>query len=104
MNAAVFCLVCWGLTNILVTSTVAAPARDLLRKVPFVGPIVDCMMCAGFWVGVAVSAVFGGPVYGLGNGFLWRALGAVADGFLSSGVCWLAFMFCVMADRVGHSE
>lgn len=61
LELVVFVLVGIGLTNLIVNSNILEKPRNwLVRKIPFVGKLVSCMMCSGFWVGVGLAYYSGG--------------------------------------------
>lgn len=59
-----FALMLWGLTYLLTASSIFAPVRRLLVRVPF-GVMVYCPPCSGFWIGGVIAA---------GTGWPWRTL------------------------------
>ena len=87
----VWILVCYGITNVVTGSTIMAPVRQKSQKIhKKLGELLECPMCFGFWVGVAVSLLWASPT-GLGEsvflGPVWYHY--ILDGFLASGTCWL---------------
>jgi hypothetical protein len=91
-------LVVFGVTNVLTTSKLAAPLRRLPRQF---GALFRCPMCAGFWVGVWLFVV--APTIGPAVAFDWPLWAkAVASGFASSAVCWIAHVILTAfgADRL----
>jgi len=81
---AIFILSCWGVTNVVAGSKLIRPIRDRLKPVPFLGDMLPCYMCAGWWVGAGLSAI------GLGPGDLPNyVFTIIRDGFISSGTCWI---------------
>ena len=102
----IWCLVVFGASNGLVYSKLLHPFRIwvtwkkvpegyeakegdtihgsgeyMLRKVKFFGSLLSCVMCVGFWVGMA-SGLWMSPT-GL----------FITDAFLGSAVSWLIFLF-----------
>jgi hypothetical protein len=49
MNLAWFCLISYGLTQILVYGKILNPVRPTKGKL---GELFKCPMCTGFWVGI----------------------------------------------------
>lgn len=108
MSIPLFCLVAWGITEILTTSYLLEPVRDFVaRHSGFFGTLVNCVMCVGFWVGFFLSFLFMGPaadhiiqhppttVWYFGASLPLRLrliLGALMDGAISSAACWMAFI------------
>ena len=97
----VFVLVVWGTTNILSGSKLLKPLRDwLLHSMRWLGELVDCYMCTGFWVGLSWSFL------GLGTCNELRfypvdLIGLVADGCLASGTTWIIF---VVLEKLGAAK
>ena len=92
-----FVLVCWGITNILVNSKLFKPLRDRLKPVPFLGQMIYCTMCMGWWVGLAVSCL-GMNITEVSYDY---RLEFIADAFVSSGTCWIIY---VALARMGSME
>ena len=94
-NLFIFILVSYGISNILVYSSVFQGLRDNLAKLG-TGPkslhkLFSCMMCMPTWVGFMLSAVLqlvGAPTpfteYGVEN----FALAVFLDGVLASGAVY----------------
>jgi len=56
VDLVVFIFGCAGLTTILVSSDIVEPVRDFIsEKSTFLGKMINCSMCLGFWVGLAAS-------------------------------------------------
>lgn len=66
MDLLLFILVGVGITNLIVNATIFDNPRDfVIKKSEFLGKLVSCMMCSGFWVGFLVSFTFDfSPIYG----------------------------------------
>jgi len=55
-----FILICYGISTIIVQSKLFKPLRKFIKgKSIFLGTLIKCMMCTGFWVGLVVSLVIG---------------------------------------------
>ena len=53
VDVLVWVLATFGMTTIIVNSTVMLPVRNVVSKVsPFLGKLINCILCMGFWVGV----------------------------------------------------
>ena len=49
----------WAITNLIVNSSILdGPRNYLLVKHKFIGELVSCVMCTGFWVGVLLYFVY----------------------------------------------
>lgn len=51
----VFILVTFGITNIVTLGKIFEPIRRRTREDSWVGTLIRCPMCFGFWVGLLVS-------------------------------------------------
>lgn len=81
----------WGATMIVTQSSLFVPFRIRCARLnPWLGTLVICPMCMGFWVGVAASFLrLRGPAEALAAPWpVWAK--AWADGCASSAVCWLS--------------
>jgi flagellar biosynthesis protein FliR len=54
----IFCLSSAGMTLIIVASDIMASPRSFLSRSVFLGKLVNCSMCTGFWVGALLSLYF----------------------------------------------
>ena len=86
MSLIYFCLVCFGLTQILVFGSIFDSIRP---KTGFLGELLHCPMCTGFWVGVLLWAI--SPFTELFN-FDYTVVNAFLLGCLSSGVSYVMTM------------
>ena len=60
MELLYFILASWGMTQILVYGSIFEPARAwILEKSVWVGALIHCPMCTGFWVGVFLFGING---------------------------------------------
>lgn len=58
LNLAYFILASVGITCLITQSSVFSSAREFIgRKSSFLGEMVTCSMCMGFWVGVVTSQI-----------------------------------------------
>ncbi|MEN6367635.1 MAG: hypothetical protein ABFC88_12545 [Thermoguttaceae bacterium] len=56
MNLILFTLAVIGMTHIIVDSEIMEPVHDWVSKrCTFIGKIMDCYQCAGFWCGLFLS-------------------------------------------------
>ena len=56
VDLVVFIFGCAGLTTILVSSDIFEPIRSFVsERSTFLGKMVNCSMCLGFWVGLVAS-------------------------------------------------
>lgn len=62
VNVLVWMLATFGLATIIVNSTIMAPFRDRVGKIsPFLGKLVNCILCTGFWSAVFWSSLYWNP-------------------------------------------
>lgn len=55
-----FILGCYGVTTIIVQSKIFKPVRKLFEsKLGFLGSMINCMICSGFWVSLSIGYVLG---------------------------------------------
>jgi hypothetical protein len=101
MNFVVWATVVWGVTMIVTTSKLFAPLRDRLPRTcgmknhvtprTFLGSLLACPMCFGWWVGAGFAALGYTPVV-IVTPWLpgWAQLGLtiVSAGAAASAVCW----------------
>lgn len=83
MNLIIFMLVGLGITNLIVNASIFDIPRDFLsNKFSFFGVLLNCMLCAGFWVG-ALLGIFGlSPIHsGLLGVFCAGAVVSVISNF-----------------------
>ena len=81
MNILCWILVSFGLTTIISISKIASPMRNYVRsKNAFLGDMLACSMCTGFWVGAFLCITYFSPT---GNIFF--------DACLSSATCWILY-------------
>jgi hypothetical protein len=56
VDLIVYVMGCAGITVILVSSDIIEPVRDFISsKSNFLGKLINCPMCLGFWVGLIAS-------------------------------------------------
>ena len=55
-----FILAVIGMTHIIVDSKIMEPVQTWIApRCPFIGQIMECQQCAGFWCGVFLSPLIG---------------------------------------------
>jgi hypothetical protein len=83
MHFIYWILVSFGITTIVAISKIFEPLRRFIaRKNTFLGNLLPCTMCLGFWTGIFLSLTYFSPT---GNIFF--------DACLSSACCWLLYCF-----------
>lgn len=90
MEVIIFLLVAYGISNIMVHSSIFEWWRILWVKLSpnFFGELFQCMICLPFWVGAFISIMF----LSLSSKYLnidSMFLSAFIDGCLTSGGVWL---------------
>ena len=97
----IYLMVSYGVTLIITQGTIFEGLRNFLHKYNpnFLGMLVSCVMCAGFWVGIFVS-IFLNPVFpfiinfiAINNLLILKTISFIISiifcGGLASGFCWL---------------
>jgi len=93
----VWCLISYGLTNIVVYGSIFQPMRDTIRQWSlidngssffwkFVDGVVNCPMCFSTWAGFFLGFFLYSPTAELF--YLWGVWSWFFDGLLSSGAVW----------------
>ena len=81
MDLLCWILVSFGITTILSISKIFRPVREYVgNKSTFLGEMLACSMCMGFWVGAFLCIAYFSPT---GN--------ILFDACLSSATCWLLY-------------
>lgn len=78
MEALYAGLVCWLVTMIVVESEMFRPVREmrLIEERPKLAYLVNCYLCAGTWIGIALGLLVPGPLgLFLLDGLLYKAAG-----------------------------
>tara|TARA_R110000796_G_scaffold18980_2_gene57140 strand:- start:7795 stop:8094 length:300 start_codon:yes stop_codon:yes gene_type:complete len=89
MELVIFILVCYGISNIMVFSSVFKWWRDVWVRISpnFFGELFNCMMCLPYWIGMILSLMGFSPFLHYYETEMWIAM--FIDGFLASGSVWL---------------
>lgn len=88
-NLIIWVLAVYGTTNIIVFSTLFKPIREYLRDYKFIGKMIVCVLCMGFWVGVFWGLTYWSPGASINDkNYLYPLL----DGCVGSSVCWLIYL------------
>jgi hypothetical protein len=88
-----FILSVWGLTHILVSSKILENLRNfLLVRAPFIGKMLDCYQCTGFWTGLFLYFIYSPPR--LSNN-LYFNFDFIFWAFVGSGIC--SFLSAVLS-------
>lgn len=87
-------LTSYGLTNIIVYSTLFRPIREFfMKRINFIYELMSCVMCTGFWSGVLLSSLLFSPSNELfllnDTNVLLILLKLIIDGLLSSGIVYI---------------
>ena len=60
MDLLYYVLAAWGMTQILVYGSIFESCRNwIMKKSDWLGALVHCPMCTGFWVGVFLFGING---------------------------------------------
>lgn len=88
-NIILFILACYGTTNIVVHSKILESFRLFIsNKSIFLGELLDCMMCTGFWVGMFYSICFSFDIFSQYNYYISITLSTLIFATISSGTSW----------------
>ena len=80
----------FGMTTIIVNSTIMHPVREFLTKsIPFLGKLINCFLCTSFWVGVFWATLHWDPFHQFGTGTFLSALFA---GCVGSATSWIVYL------------
>lgn len=93
LNLIIYLLVNIGLTIIVTQSKLFKPLRNLFCKISpnFLGVLIGCGLCFGFWSGLLTSLLFFSPVL-MVNPLLSIYLYPILDGFISSICCYTFYL------------
>jgi len=85
----VWVLAVYGTTAIVTESKLFAPIRALAsRRWAWLGSLLGCAMCVGWWCGAALSVLGWSPTAGAVPAWWPRWLRVILDGAAASGACW----------------
>jgi len=78
----------YGISVVVSQSKIFEPIRSFMYKriSTFLGDMLKCIMCFGFWVGLVMSLVLQLGPNNLHTNRLYRI---VLDGFATSGIVWI---------------
>ena len=90
VSVLVLILACYGMTTIIVSSTIMEPVRNFISAVvPPLGKLVNCTLCMGFWVGIFWSMFYWNPFSKADGNIFLHALFA---GCFGSATTWLIYL------------
>tara|TARA_R100001510_G_C7596340_1_gene164326 strand:- start:170 stop:493 length:324 start_codon:yes stop_codon:yes gene_type:complete len=94
VSVVIWLLACYGMTNIIVLSSIMRPLRELFKKIPMLYKLFNCMLCMGFWVGVFWGAFLWDPFMNMWDPLTSASLPLrlMFDGCLSSAVTWIIYL------------
>jgi len=85
-----YLLTVWGLTHILVSGSVFNKFRNWCHiKIPFIGKMLDCYQCTGFWVSLFLYFIFDGIDLNIKSNlkflepFIWGLIGSGVISYFS---------------------
>lgn len=93
----------YGIVNGVINSTLIQPTVYKLlasqnKAINYIGQLLWCPMCLGFWVGGFLGYFWISPT----NIFLFGYL-PLADAFIGSGLCWFAHCIASAAYQIAYS-
>jgi len=90
VSVLVWILAVYGMTTIIVSSTIMEPIRKLVTAwVPPLGKLINCMLCTAFWSGVFWGMLYWNPFCKAEGNVFMHALFA---GCLGSATTWLIYL------------
>ena len=95
VSVLVWVLAVYGMSTIIVSSTIMEPVRNLITKtIPPLGKLINCMLCMAFWCGVFWGMLYWNPFsqseeYYRDSHYLLDALFA---GCFGSATTWLIYL------------
>lgn len=94
MELVVFLLISYGISNIMVFSTIFERWRNFTNKYSpnFFGELFSCMICLPFWIGVFLSFFVYSPSLGILN-LRVLPLNLLLDACIASGGVWIIHTF-----------
>lgn len=98
IDALVWVMAVFGMTTIIVNSTIMKPVRDFLGNFPLLGKLVNCFLCTSFWVSVFWATLHWDPFEQYDTGAFLSALYA---GCVGSATSWIIYLkiFPLMAGK-----
>ena len=98
---------CAGLTVIIVSSSILEPVRSFITsKSDYVGNLINCTMCTGFWVGLIASCYSDiNPIWGasISSLFSW-GISNIVEAFFSIGDYFDTMLENGEEDNEGNAE
>lgn len=91
----IWALATFGAANIIVYSTIFQPIRNALAGISILNKLVNCILCMGFWVGMAWGFLVWNPsdYFLLKQQFVYQPfIDAVFNGSLGSCICWITYL------------
>jgi len=101
MNSIIlFLSISWGLTHILVSSSVLDKPRNwIIINYAFIGEMIKCYQCTSFWTGILLYIFI--PFH-IAEWF--KIIDPILAGILSSGFCSLTFSIFSMFNRISPKK
>ena len=82
-------LITFGISLVITQSKIFAPIRTRIAKIStFLGDLVKCIMCTGFWIGLFLSLFLNIGINSVHNVLIRITL----DGFATSGFVWFVYV------------
>jgi len=93
LSLIIYLLINIGITIIITQSKLFKPIRNYFCKISpnFLGVLIGCTLCLGFWSGVFTSLFFLSPTL-MVNPLVWKFLYPIFDGAISSIVCFTFYL------------
>lgn len=94
----VWVMAVYGMTTIIVNSTIMKPVRDSLGNFPLLGKLVNCFLCTSFWVSVFWATLHWDPFHQFDTNAFLSAFFAGCVGCASSWIIYLK-VYPLMQDK-----
>jgi len=101
----IWCLIVYGITQIVVEATIFSKLRSVLsRNISFLGKLISCFLCSSVWISFILSVTLYSPTAQLWPHLLSLEFPATdipmgwfvtmfLDGILGSSIVW--FLYCI---------
>ena len=92
----IWSLAVFGISNIIVFSALLKKPRDWVSgKIPFLGKLLNCIMCLGFWAGAFLGETYWSPSKLLilrEYPFAFSVQDFIMNGCIGSAISWILYL------------
>jgi hypothetical protein len=89
VSVIIWILAVYGMTTIIVSSSIFEPVRKSVEKIGFLHKLINCMLCMGFWSGVFWGGLLWDPFSKVDTLYPLRLL---FDGCFGAASTWLIYL------------